>query len=175
MLHSRFSLAPRALPGQPTASHSDSQPQPYPQQQPAPCHPFKASHLQFALRFRWESTRSLESVKAVPITSQPYRPQPHHLLEGVVVSRAGPSEAWLRREKGGGDGRRAGEQRGGRMGHQTSALTAGVLLPGLGADAPRPGSGHPGPLNSWEEREMGGEVLRPASTGGAVQEGETDA
>lgn len=51
-------------------------------------------------------------MKAVPITSQPYRPQPHHLLEGVVVSRAGPSEAWLRREKGGGDGRRAGEQRG---------------------------------------------------------------
>ena len=40
-------------------------------------------------------------MKAVPITSQPYRPQPHHLLEGVVVSRAGPSEAWLRREKGG--------------------------------------------------------------------------
>ena len=37
----------------------------------------------------------------MPITSQPYRPQPHHLLEGVVVSRAGPSEAWLRREKGG--------------------------------------------------------------------------
>lgn len=53
-------------------------------------------------------------MKAAPIT-QPYRPQPHHLLEGVVVSRAGPSEAWLRREKGGGEGRRAEEQRrGGR-------------------------------------------------------------
>ena len=93
-------------------------------------------------------------MKAAPITSQPYRPQPHHLLEGVVVSRSGQSEAWLRREKAGREGRRAGEQRGGRMGHQTSALTAGVLLPCLGADPSLPGSGHPGPLKSWEEREM---------------------
>ena len=60
----------------------------------------------------------------------------------------------MRKEKGGGEGRQADEQSGGEMGHQTSALPAGVYYPAPprpGSAPPLPDSGHAGPLNSWEK------------------------
>lgn len=64
------------------------------------------------------------------------------------------------------------------MCHQTLALPAGVYYPAhrcQGSNPPLPDSGHPGFLNSWKERELGGEALWSRSKGGGGWLGVTDA